>query len=151
MASNRDRVKIYSPADLGVSAVDLKAAAATKYATPVLGLGDLVSFFVSLVIVNTGAGAAGTAKLTAEIYDGEGSTLLFTHDILTGIPTNTAGTTRAGVVFGRNFAGKKHGGGTLGADIDILRLGGRLKLIVEVEVANNGTTSAGSLHLHGQR
>jgi len=151
MASNRDRVKIYTPADLGVSGVDLKAAATTKYATPVLSLADLVSYFLSLIVVNTGGGAAGTAKITAELYAGDGSTLLFTHDILTAIPTNTAGTTRAGVVFGRDFAGKKHGGGTIGVDIDILRLANRLKLIVEVEVANNGTTSAGSLHLLGQR
>lgn len=145
----RASIVTYSPADLAINGVDLKAANGMKYTSPLISLLDFSAFFLSLIVDNAGGGAAGVAKITAESYDG--GTLLFSHDILTAIPTNTTGITRNGVIFGLDFAGKKVGGGTLGADIDAFKLIKQAKFIVEVVTANNGTTSAGYLRLLGKQ
>jgi len=137
------KVLEYAPQDLNVNGVNLKATATTKYDTPILDLSQFENFLLSFIVDNTGGGAAGAAKIAATIYDDLGSTILLATDILTAIGTTVDRTEI--LVFGKDFAAKKVGNGTLGADPDILRVLNRVKLTVEVVTASDATTCLGYL------
>jgi hypothetical protein len=141
------RTQEWLPEDLGVKNVNLKVG--TTYPTGLLDLREYTDFMLAFLVDNTGGGAAGVAKLTAEIYAKDGSTLLLATDILTAI--NLTADRNEILTFGRSFAGRKIGNGTLGTDIDSLRVLGKVKFIVNVTTPSDATTCVGNLHLKAKK
>ena len=136
----------YTPAGLGVVNINLKASAGVQYASNIIDLSKHSNYGVSLIITNSGTTNAGVAKITAVSYDKTGLVQLSSTALLTAIDL-TADRTEY-VVFGKDFAAKKVGNGTIGSDIDILRVPGMTKFVVEISTASNAATSCvGNLRL----
>lgn len=133
-----------SPTQLGVKGVDLKAIATTQYTSGVLDLSGYETVEVLLSVDNTGAGATGLATLKAQRCDRAGTAVGPEVTLATGIDTKAD--TEASVTVGHGQAADVKDG-TIHADADNFRPSGLWKVIVEVEEANNGTTSVGSLRI----
>lgn len=84
-------MRTLTPADLEMSAVDLKSA--STYAAPnIIDVQDFFQFRLSLAFtVAGGPGSTGLAKWVIESYDPAGN-LIDTIDLVTGISTKTTGT-----------------------------------------------------------
>ena len=145
---NSMKVREWTPRDLGLNGVNLKAANDTVYSSPIINVKNISNFLLSLLVDNTGGGAAGAVKLSAKLIADDGSTVLLTQDILTDIST-LADRTEV-VVFGRSGTAKKVGNGTLDANADIFRMAKKIQFLVTVVTQSDATTCTGSLRLLGQ-
>lgn len=137
---DRNIIKEWTPLQLGLSQKDLNAADATEYSSPVLDLTPYANFLVSLKTDVTGAVGAGVAKLHVELYaDDETTQLGADIDLLTAIDTQADRNEL--VAFGRDFAGVKDGNGTIGANINMLRMLRRARVVLTVVTQSDAATS----------
>lgn len=141
-------VKEWTPGDLSISNVNLKAPQNTLYPSPILDVDDIVNWHVFLTIVKTGDSNSGSALLFARIYDKGEAIILSTLDIISDIPTLASGVAQA--VFGRDFPGQKLGLGNLGVHIGMFRMAIKVQFVLNVLSSSNATTCVGSLRVMGQ-
>jgi hypothetical protein len=138
----------FTPDDLGVKNVNLKAVATTKYPTLILDLRRYHHFNLSFLVDNTGGGAAGVAKITTKLFAEDGATVLLTIDTLTAIDTLVDRFEQ--LCFGNSRTAGKIGNGTLATDFGLIQAFSRVQFIVEVVTASDATTCTGSLYLFAQ-
>lgn len=143
-------VRYYPGTNLGggaLNAADMKAAATTQYSTGVLPAPRSFIFNAVIDILNVGGGANGEAKLILEMLDPDDN-IIKTLDIVSAIPTNTADTTvQVDLIFGAGTTAALFGVGTLDADADKFKIMNSFRMILEVVVANNGTSSVATMSL----
>ena len=136
-----------TPLDTDILSKDMKAVATTTYPTGIIDVKPHFVYTAVVTVVNVDGGAAGDAKLTLDVI-GKDDATVYTVDIWTAIPTNTAGTTKFVLTFGAGVSATvSASSGTLGADVELFKTAEKIKLTLEVTTANNGTTSAASLDL----
>jgi len=143
------RVTQLDSRDLGIHAVDLKAAADTEYASPLIDISRAYAFFAIVDIAETGAPSVGEARLLVRLYDKDKTTIRYELILLAGIQTDVDGN-QVAVTFGYGitpFHTDSAGGVTLHANADILKLGTYMRVVLETVVANDGTTSTGTVNL----
>lgn len=136
----------YTATEVGLSEKDMKSA--TTYNGEKLLVHGFSDFMASVIVDNTGGGAAGLAKLVVDIYDSTDTAILTSFDLVTDINTKADNTLT--VSFGRSNTAKMHytsGTPTLNTNADILKCGARLRLSLTVTEANNGTTCIASVKL----
>lgn len=137
-------LSLLSPADLGLNGVNLKDDSA-PYKSGFVNLQDHRQFMASLIVENTGGGAAGAASLAVEIYDDDKATVLGTIDLLTAIGLTTDRTEL--VTFGRGLTPTNSGNGTIGAAIGVLKVLRWVKFVITVNTESDATTCLGYLRL----
>jgi len=129
----------WSPSSLEITSVNLKAAANTAYASPILDVSQFVLFLFNVKIVKVGAATVGACKLQIQLYSKDGGTAIGDPvDLLTAI--GTAANRDELVSFGIG-AGGKFGNGTIGANLDVLRSILRFKVILTVTTQADAATS----------
>jgi len=148
MSTLMKKSKEWKPTDLGLENMNMKAANGTKYATPVMNLEDYSSFLVHLSTNNTGGGAAGVASMQVILYGSDGSTVLQTIDLFTALATTAD--SEVTVEFGRAIDGILTGGGTIGTNINALRMLRLAKFQVTVGTASDATTCVSTLRVQAQ-
>ena len=145
-------IKLYSadqlpPVGPSVFPADMQAAPGTQYSTGTLTAKDSFIFNPVVDIVNVGGGAAGSAKITLDSLD-DNDNVIKTLDIVTAIPTNTADVTvQVDLIFGAGIAAALYGVGTLAADANKFKIMFKYRVILEVVVANDGTSSDASMSI----
>lgn len=133
---------------LGIDDANMKAAANTQVSSGVIDIRKVFGFKAVVTVVNTGGGAAGTAKLTITHLKDDKTTTLHSADILTSIDTKTAGTTRNVVKWGYGTTPTVDGAATLDADgAEVLAIGKWMQVTLEVTTQNDGTTSTADVDL----
>ena len=141
------------PSEVGIDGVDLKAAGNTEYelGEPLDVRQDFI-YVLIVKVVNTGGGSNGDAKLTVDLVSKDKSTVLHQVDILTGIDTKTAGTTREAVKWGVGVTPVRDGASTLDSDgANLLAVAAFINVRLTVTTQNDGTTSVGSVTLLTER
>ena len=133
-----------SPAALGIKDKNLKAAANTEYASGVIhrteGNGRLVVF--CSVTASGGTPTVGDARVLIQPVDYLDANLGPQIELAELIDSQTS-TECVVAIGGGKVATIK--GGTLHVEAELVRILGRFKLILEVQVASDATTATGSL------
>lgn len=147
-------LKEWSPADLEVDAVNLKAI--TTHTSKLINVAGFKHFIVAFkqVIVGT-TPTLGAGGLKAQIFFEDGTTALFAaKDLATLLDIQeAAGTYMTTVQWSRDIAGNDlvvSNTGTVPtvANIDFFRPASYIKLILDITAASNaGTSHVGSLYL----
>lgn len=133
------RNSVLAPSELNLSNLDLKAAAATAYRSFLLDLRDFNSFRLLFTNDNVGGGAAGSCKITLEVFS-TAQTLIQTFDLLTAI-TTTADREEQ-VQWGAGVTAGRIGVGVLGTSIDFIRgTVSYAKVVVTVVAQSDAATS----------
>ena len=135
--------------DLGIDAVDLKAAADTEYVSQLLDVSRAYAFFALVDIAETGAPTVGDARLLVRLYDKDKTTLRYELILLTGIQSDVDGNQVAATWgYGLSpFHTDVAGGAVLHVNAEILKLAAYMRLVLAVGVANDGTTATGTVNL----
>ena len=139
----------WSPADLGIKNVDMKAVANTEYPSGFIDVRNSYAFKAIIDVAETGAPTVGAAQFLVRLYANDQSTLIEENALLTGIQTDVDGN-RVVATWGYGvspFHTDSAGGVTLSANSDILKVARFMKLVLEVTTANDGTTSTASVQL----
>ena len=140
--------KYFTPTETGFNAVSVKAQASV--AGEILELWGCTDVTVSIVVDNTGGGAAGLAKLVVDVYDNEGNTIIPAIDLVTDI--NLKADNTVVVSYGRASTAKlkyTSGSPALASNADILRGGSRTKFTISTTEASNGTTVTAKVYVVG--
>lgn len=133
-------------AELGIENVDMEAVATTQYASGVIRVEQHFVYTAIVDITETGAPTVGDAKLLVQVISKDGSTVLYAVDLATLIDT-TVNAQKDVITFGAGVAAVVFGSGTVGADAEVFKHAERIKLVLEVTTANDGTTSTASVRL----
>ena len=118
---------------------DLKAANGTNYDTEFMDLRKYDTFSLHLNTDVTGAAAAGVASLKVLVFD-DNKVSFKTYNLLTAIDTTADRTEH--VNWSKYFAAAKTGNGTIGTQVDQLRVGlGWVKFRLTVDTQSDAATS----------
>jgi len=136
-----------TPLELGIETVDLTAIATTTY-TSVPSPLDVREAFVYTVIIDvteTGAPTVGDFTLRIRCTDRAGTTT-YELDAVTAITSQTNGGQTI-FTWGSGNAATLSGNGTLGSNLDVLKVFDFMEIELEVTTANDGTTSTADVTL----
>jgi len=141
----------WSPADLGVNAVDFKAVATTLYTGSIIQTYGFKHYTVALVYTIVGTAPTVTViDVRVEVFEPTADTLIAGPvDILVvDASTEVAATYNTHASWGDGTAAK-HGTGTItAANLDSLKAFSQIRLSILVDTASDATTShVGSLYL----
>ena len=129
--------------ETGINAVNLKAAANTFYDSNILDITLYKNFYLQVDILTTGVPTVGQIKLESVIYDKDLGVQFRIEKLLTSISTIVAGVAQLLVREGADpIIGTI---GVLEPMPDILKVASKVAIRLTVTIANNGTTSIGSL------
>jgi hypothetical protein len=129
------------PAILGISAVDLTDTAGTQYASNVVDVGASFLYTAIIDTTITGAVTVGAFKLTVDVVGNDGSTSLYSIDLVTALDSNSATNTSV-VTFGAGAGATILGSGTLDPAADVVKVAKHIKLTLEITTASDAATSA---------
>lgn len=134
-----DYISEFGAATVGIEDVDLTDTAGTTYASNVI---DVRSSFLYTAIIDvneTGGAAAGDFKLTVAVVSKDGSTELYSFDLVTGM--TSAADNQVVVTFGAGAGATLLGTGTLSTAADVLKVASKIKLTLEITTASDAATS----------
>lgn len=135
--------QFFSAANVGISGVDLQSV--ETYAGETLDVRNDFLFRVVINVTNVGGGANGLFDVLCEFFDPAGSADMAAFDLGTDISSKATG--EHVIVFGEPITAKVSGGITIGSAIDLLKIGYKMRLSIDVTEANNGTSSVASVRL----
>lgn len=128
-----------TPLELDIQTADLTAVASTKYTSIVNDVKQAFVYTVIIDVTETGSPTAGDFKLIIRLTDSAGATT-YEVDAVTAI---TSQTNEGQTVFtwGSGNAATLAGNGTIGADVEVLKVFDYMEVELEVTTQNDGTTS----------
>jgi len=128
-----------SPSDLGIDNVNLKAAANTIYATPVIDVRRFGQFYMQWIVTVTGAATVGVFAIEAVIFERDGITILRTETLATGLSSSVTGTIQLVI---RQGLAPLSAGLTIGALADLVKIPEYMKIQIKITTASDAATSA---------
>ncbi len=135
-----------TPFELGIEDVDLTAVATTQYQSVLLDVRQHFVYTAIVDITETGAPTVGAAKLFVRVISKDTTTVLYPVDLATGITTIVNGQQDV-ITFGAGVSAVVFGSGTVGADAEVFKTAERIRIVLEVTTANDGTTSTATVTL----
>lgn len=143
----------YGPLSMGISGVNLKAAAATQYVGNKIDLSEFRRFHLTLLSTVVGAATVGSANVRVEFFDHQvPENALLASTVLWSVitPYTAVGTTKHCLAFGEARTGVADVG-TVALTANLFMTCAFVRFALEVNVASDAATSClGSLLLRMQ-
>lgn len=136
-----------SPTELGLDAVNVRAAVSTQEASNPIGVHNVLAFTIVVKVTETDATpGTGTIKLVVRVLDIQDNSTLYEVDLVTALDTSNDGVTHV-ISFGPAQAVAAAGGGTATADAGVLKVLGKIQIVTEVTQQTGGTDAQATVAL----
>ena len=134
-----------TPLEININDVDLTDTAGTQYSSNTLDVREAFVYTVIIDVTETGAPTAGDFKLTIRCTDRDGATT-YEVDAVTAITSQVDGGQTV-FTWGSGNTATLQGNGTVGSNLDVLKVFDFMEVVLEITTANDGTTSTADVTL----
>ena len=134
-----------TPFELSLDDATVDLQTSTQYTSPVLDVRESFVYTVIIDVTETGSPTAGEFTLTIRCVDEDGNTT-YEVDAVTAITSQTNGGQTI-FTWGSGNPATLSGNGTLGSNLDVLKVFDFMEIEIDVTTINDGTTSTGAVTL----